>query len=101
MRGWSGNGKGGRLEGEHLETGRCGAHDRASGAGLSDGGPRGPEALRLLRGTGVGRHERLDGDARHAPGTPVGVYGGAFLVWGGGGFPPPAPPTPPGPPGPW
>src|SRR5215211_2896950 len=72
----------GRSEGEHLETQRIGAHDRARRARLSYGGSRGPEALRVLRRPGVGGDQRLYGDARHASGASLGLPGGTLGVRG-------------------
>src|SRR5215210_342404 len=72
----------GRSEDEHLKGQRIGAYDRARGAGLSYGGPRGPEALRVLRRPRSGGHERLHGDARYEAGTPLSLHGRALRVRG-------------------
>src|SRR5215213_2097283 len=65
----------GRSAGAYLEGQRIGTNGRPRGARLSNGRPRGPEALRVFRRTGVGGHQWLYGDARHAAGTPLGPLG--------------------------
>src|SRR5215203_914006 len=78
----------GRSAGTYLEGQRIGTNGRPRGARLSNGRPRGPEALRVFRRTGVGGHQWLYGDARHAAGTPLGLSCGTRRVrgWRAHGF---------------